>query len=75
MNSRACIGQLHFVFEKGFDVAGDRGERGAELVGDIGNEIAAGFFSALNFGDVVEDGNSPAIGGGSGTDFISAAGN
>ena len=68
------IGQIHLVFEEGFDVAGDGGERGAQLVGDVGDEVAAGFLSALDFGDVMENGDGSAIGGGRGADFKGAAG-
>ena len=67
------IGHLHLVFEEGLDVAGDRGERSAEFVGDVGDEIAAGFFGALDFGDVMEDGDGSAIGRGRGADFKGAA--
>ena len=71
----ACvIGEVHAVFEKRFDVAGDGSERGTQLVGYVGDEITAGFFGALDFGDVVEDGDGSTVGSGGGADFEGAAG-
>ncbi len=65
-------GDLEGVLEEGFDVAGDGGERGAQLVGDVGDEVAAGLLGALDLGDVVEDGDGSAIGSGRGIDFEDA---
>ncbi len=67
------IGEVHAVFEERFDVAGDGSERRAQLMGDVGDEVAAGFLGALDFGDVVEDGDGSAIGSGRGADFEGAA--
>ena len=68
------IGEIHLVFEEGFDVSGDGCERGAKLMGDVGDEVAAGFLRALDLGDIVEDGYGTAIGGGGGADLEGAAG-
>ena len=62
------------VVEQGFDVAGDGGERGAELVGDVGDEVALGALDLLDAGDVVEDGDGAAAGHGGGVDLEDAAG-
>ncbi len=47
---RAGIG----IFDQRFDVALDGGERRAQLVADVGDELAAGFLRGLDAGDVVE---------------------
>ena len=38
------------VIEEGFDVAGDGGERRAELVGDVGDEVALGALDLFDHG-------------------------
>ena len=60
--------------EQSFGVSLNRREWRAEFVGDVGDEIAAGFFDALGFGQVAEDGDGAAIGQGRGGDVEGAAG-
>jgi len=48
--------------EQGFGIALDRSERGAQFVGNVGDEIAAGFFDALGFGKIAKHGDSATIG-------------
>ena len=42
------------LVEQGFDVAANRGERRAQLVRDVGDEITADLIGAATLGDVVE---------------------
>ena len=43
--------------EQSFRIALNRGERRAQFVGNVGDEVAAGFFDALGFGEVAEHGD------------------
>src|ERR1019366_2456211 len=54
--------------EECFGVSLNGGQGRAEFVGDVGDEIAAGFFHALGFGEIAEHGDSTAIGEGRGGD-------
>ena len=47
--------------EQGFRVALNRSERRAQFVGNVGDEIAAGFFHALGFGEIAEHGDRAAV--------------
>jgi len=46
------------VIEQRFDVAGNGGERSAELVGDVGDEVPLGALDLFDDSDVVKDGDS-----------------
>ena len=61
--------------EQGFRIALNGSERRAQFVGNVGDEVAAGFFHALGFGEVAEHGDGAAIGQRSGGDVEGAAGN
>src|SRR5580700_6487286 len=61
--------------EQGFGVSLNRGLGRAEFVGNVGDEIAAGFFDALGFGQIAEHGDGAAIGQGCGGNVVGAAGN
>src|ERR1039458_259308 len=62
------------VLDQRLDVALDGGERGAQLVADVGDKVAAGFFSGLDAGDVVEHDQRAARGQGGCVDLKDAAG-
>ena len=49
------FGFLHGAVEKGFHVALDNGERGAEFMGDIGNEFPACGLKVADVGDILEN--------------------
>lgn len=71
------FGIVSGAVDEGFDVAFDEGEGGAEFVGDIGDELAAGAFEFLEAGDVVEDEDDEAmarvaVAGGGGVDLEDA---
>ena len=61
--------------EQSFGVSLNGSERSAEFVGDVGDEIAAGFFDALGLGEIAEHGDGAAIGQRRGGDIEGAAGN
>ena len=50
------------VVEEGFDISGDRGQRSAQLVGDVGDEVSLGALQLFDAGDVVEDGDCSSAG-------------
>ncbi len=66
---RAGVG----IFDEGFNVALNGSERRAQLVADVGDELAAGFLRGLNAGDVVEHDQRAAGGQGRGVDLKDAA--
>ena len=51
------------IVEQRFGVALDRGERRAQLVRDVGDEVAADLVGAAQVGDVVQDQHGAAAGG------------
>ena len=61
------------LLDEGFNVALDGGERSAEFVADVGDEVAAGFLGGFDAGDVVEDDERAAAGQGGGIDLKDAA--
>src|SRR5579871_5834067 len=61
--------------EQSLGISLNGSERGTQFMGDIGDEIAAGFLDALGLGEVAQDGNSAAIGQGRSGDVVGAAGN
>ena len=73
-NSRLWSGIVGAEVEESFGVSLNRGQRGAELVGDVGNEIAAGFFDALGLGQIAQHSDGAAIGQRGGGDIEGAAG-
>src|SRR5580765_7023031 len=48
--------------EQSFGVALDGRQRGAQLVRNVGDKIAAGFFHAFSLSEVAEDGDGAAAG-------------
>ncbi len=46
--------QFFAVFEHGFQVAGDHGQRGSQLVGYVGDEVLAHLFQLVETGDVAD---------------------
>src|SRR6202007_1101692 len=69
------IGIVGNGVEEGFGVSLNGGERGAQLVGDVSDKIAASFLYTLGLGEIAENGDGATIGQGSGGDVESAAGN
>ena len=61
-NSRVGPEFSELSVEQGFGVSLNRSQRSAQFVGDVGDEIAAGFFDALGFGEVAEHGDGAAVG-------------
>ncbi len=54
------IGIVQRAVEQSFRVAPDGGQRGAQFVRNIGHEILAYAFQALQIGDVIQNGHGPA---------------
>ncbi len=61
--------------EQGFSIALNRSERSAEFVGNVGDEVAAGFLDALGFGEVAKYGDSASVRQRRGGNVESAPGN
>ena len=51
------FGVVPRAVEQRFDVALDEGQRGAEFMADVGDELLAGVFELLEAGEIVEDQN------------------
>ena len=72
-NSRALTGISSVVFKQCFNVAGNGGQRRAQFMGDVSDEIAPRLFGPLDLGHVMQDGDRAAIGSGCGIHFENPA--
>ena len=59
----ACLSVIGRSVEQRLDVAADRGQRRAQLVRDVGDEVAPDLIGAPQIGDVVQDEHGTAAAG------------